>query len=200
MRARGVLPAILAVAGAIAAGIAMSFGQTYAPSGIAPLFNSALPVVTLAAAVSLAGRRWWSATALGAAAGPLAMVGYYSTAVLRGYGASPSMVALWCVAGVAFGSAMGLAAWVLRGGPTTGWKAGAAAGYWPGIAAGEAAHGLTRIADTTPVGYWWAQLGLATAVLAILTGRRLGGARTRLIAAGTALTVAAAVYVAYGIA
>lgn len=193
------LPTTLALVGAIAAGVAISFGQTYAPSAIAPLFNSALPVVTLAAAVSLAGRRWWWAAALGAAAGPLAMVGYYSTAVLRGFGASPSMVALWCAAGVIFGSVMGLAVWTLHGARTAGWTAGAAAGYWPGIAAGEAAHGLTRIADTTPVGYWWTQLGLAVAVLAIVAARRLAGLRARSTAAVTALVVGACIYAVYGL-
>jgi len=200
VRARATLPAAVAVVAAVAAGVAISFGQTYAPAGLAPLFNSALPVVTLAAAVSLAGRRWWQSAVLGAVAGPLAMVGYYSTASLRGFGVSLSMVAFWCAAGIVFGSLMGLAVWVLRGERASGLAGGAAAGYWPGIAAGEAAHGLTRIADTTPVPYWWVQLGLATVALAGLVALRLAGASARLIAVGTALAVGAGVYVVYGIA
>lgn len=76
----------LALVAALVAGVVMSFGQTVSPESIAPLFNSAAPVVALAAAVAMAARSVWACTAMGAIAGPLAMVGYYATAALRGYG------------------------------------------------------------------------------------------------------------------
>ena len=51
----------VALAGSLIAGVVMSFGQTYAPEALAPLFNSATPVVALAALVALACRGgWWA--------------------------------------------------------------------------------------------------------------------------------------------
>lgn len=151
------IPAAVTVA--LAAGVIMSFGQTFAPAGIAPIFNSAAPVVALAAGVAFAARSWWGHVVLAAAAGPLAMVGYYGTSALRGYGVSSSMVMMWCTTGVIAGAVVGLAVWALRGhgdqlrhiGPMR--ALGAAA--FPAVALGEAAHGITRISDTTPVAYWW---------------------------------------------
>ncbi len=189
------------VVGALLAGVALSFGQTTAPDGIAPLANSALPVVTLAALAALAGRQLWACVALGAAAGPLAMVGYYGTSVLRGFGASSSSLLLWVTAGLVAGSVMGAAVWAMRqpreDAPSMLLR-GLAVGFWPGIALGEAAHGLTRIADTTPTAYWWTQAVVAVAVLAALATTRLVGARARLVAVGAAAVVAAGLYVVYG--
>lgn len=161
----------VAVIAALAAGAVMSFGQTFAPDGIAPVFNSAAPVVALAAGVAFAARSWWGHVALAAAAGPLAMVGYYGTSALRGYGVSSSMVLMWCTAGVIAGALVGLAVWALRGfgdhlryiGPMR--ALGAAA--FPAVALGEAAHGIMRISDTTPAAYWW---GLGVVGLGVLGG------------------------------
>ncbi|MFW7414824.1 DUF6518 family protein [Demequina sp. SO4-18] len=163
---------ILALAAALLAGVAMSFGQTVAPDPVAPFFNSAAPVVALAAAVSMAARRPWAHALLGALAGPLAMVGYFATSELRGFGVSMSWVVLWCTAGVIAGAAMGFAVWALRHSGSWPLRAVAAA-VFPGVAAGEGAHGVVRIADTTPVGYWWAAIAVGIAVLVWLSVTRL---------------------------
>ncbi|WP_062383108.1 DUF6518 family protein [Demequina iriomotensis] len=192
---------VLTVLSCLVAGAAISWGQTVLPESLSPLANSATPVMLLAVAASLAGWRLRGAIAMGALAGPLAMAGYYATSHLRGFGVSTSYVLLWCTAGVVVGAASGAAAWLLRQpGDRHGWLRGAAAGLLPGIVAGEALHGLVRIADTTPVAYWWTQLALGLALLAALAGVRLAGIGARVAAVATAVTVATAVFVAFGLA
>ena len=199
---RSPLALVWVVVGALVAGVALSFGQTTAPDGIAPLVNSALPVVTLAALAALAGRQLWACVALAAAAGPLAMVGYYGTSVLRGFGASSSSLLLWVGAGLVAGSVMGAAVWAMRqpreAAPAMAVR-GAAVGFWPGIALGEAAHGLTRIADTTPTAYWWAQAAVGLVVLAALAATALDGVRAWVVAVTSTIVVAGGLYVAYGV-
>ena len=189
----------LATAGSLVAGVAISFGQTYAPEWLSSLFNSAAPVVALAAAASLAARRLPGSIALGALAGPLAMVGYYGTSHLRGFGVSSNFFLFWVAAGVVFGSLMGVATWALRN-PVPAVIRAAAAALWPGIAIGEAAHGLMRIADSTTVGYWWAEAALGVAVLAWLAVRRVPTNAARTLAAVFTLVIAAALFAIYGIA
>ncbi|MFW2512762.1 DUF6518 family protein [Demequina sp. SO4-13] len=163
---------ILGPAAALIAGVVMSFGQTFSPEVLAPLFNSAAPVVALAAAVSLAARSAWAHALLGALAGPLAMVGYFATSDLRGFGVSMAWVILWCTAGVIAGAAMGFAVWTLRN--SSSWQMRAvAAAVFPGVAIGEAAHGLIRVSDTTPVAYWWAAVAVGVSVLAWLSITKL---------------------------
>jgi hypothetical protein len=190
------------VVGSVLAGVALSFGQDLAVEGIAPLFNSALPVVTLAAAVALAGESLSSCVVLAASAGPLAMVGYYGASILRGFGASSSSVLLWVSAGVVAGSVMGAAVWAMRQphqAPPTAWVRGLAVGFWPGVALGEAAHGLVRIADTTPSAYWWAQGVAGVVVLVVLAARCLWSVPPRLVCVASAGAVAAALFLVYGL-
>jgi hypothetical protein len=194
---------LLAVAlGSLAAGVGLSFGQGLSAESIAPLFNSALPVVTLGALAALAGRELWACAALGGVVGPLAMVGYYGAATERGIGASTSSVLLWVTAGVLAGSLMGAAVWAMKqprsAAPPEGLR-GAAVGLWPGIALGEAAHGLLRIADTTPVTYWWAQAIAGLVVLVVLATRCLHSAYACLVSVATAVVVAGALFVVYGL-
>lgn len=175
----------------------MSFGQTWAPEWLHPFFNSAMPVVALAAAVAMAARGPWTHVVLGAAAGPLALIGYYATATMRGYAASSSWVLLWSVAGILFGATMGIAVWLLRGHGNRWWRALAAA-VFPAVALGEAAHGLLRIADSTPAGYWWVQAGAGVATLAWAVVRfvRAPGPAAATVAATAA--GAGLVFLAYG--
>lgn len=189
----------LALAGALVAGVVISFGQTVSPEVLAPLFNSAAPVVALAAAVSMAARSMWARMAMGAAAGPLAMVGYYATSALRGYGVSNSMVLMWCTAGVIAGAAMGFALWTLRHSHSWPLRAVAAA-VFPGVAIGEAAHGLLRVADTTPVAYWWSAIAVGVGVLAWLSITRLRNAPGILLACATTAVFASALFFIYGVA
>lgn len=196
----------LSLIAALATGVAMSWGQTFAPDSWAPLVNSGAPVVSVAAGVA-----WWGAGprgrgcgvwlhgVLGALAGPLAVLGYYGTSWLRGFGLSPTMLLFWSSAGVVLGAAMGVAVWVLRQ-PGRSLTHGAAAAVWPGIAAGEAAHGIVRISDTTPLTYWWSLAAVAAAVLGGLVLRRLRGGLARTVAVVGTCAVGAAIFVVYGLA
>lgn len=196
------LNVLVVVLGSLAVGVGLSFGQGLAVEGIAPLFNSALPVVTLAAFAALAGRELWACVVLAGVAGPLAMVGYYGASTLRGLGASSSSLLLWVTAGVLAGSVMGAAVWAMRQPASDApapWVRGLAVGFWPGIAIGEAAHGLVRISDTTPTAYWWAQALLGVVVLVALASSRLRSVTAWLVAVASAVTVAAALFVTYGL-
>src|SRR5918993_1202708 len=105
---------LVVVLGSLTAGVGLSFGQGVSGEGVSPLFNFALPVVTLAAVAALAGRELWACAALASIAGPLAMVGYYGASSLRADGVSTSSVFLWVIAGVLAGSLMGAALWAMR--------------------------------------------------------------------------------------
>ncbi|MHA6513327.1 DUF6518 family protein [Tessaracoccus sp. Z1128] len=190
----------VALTGSVAAGVAMSFGQTYSPAVLAPLFNSATPVVVLAAGVAAATRGGWAAHALlGASAGPLVMVGYYATTHLRGFPVGLQMMVLWALAGVISGGAMGVAVWLLKGrGPAV--MRGVAAAFLPAVALGEAAHGLARISDTTPPAYWWAQAAAGAALLLALALGLLSTWRARFAALAVAVLGARALFVIYGMA
>jgi len=197
MTASGIRRRVVALVGAFAAGVAMSFGQTYAPEWLAPLFNSAAPVVAVAGLTAFAARRWWSSALIAAVASPTLVAGYYLTAHLRGFAASMSWVALWATAGVLVGAVMGLAVWVLLNPSALVWRAAAAA-LWPGIAVGEAAHGLVRNSESTPPEYWWAQAVLGVAVLAAVTWKHARTAMGWLLAVVFATAIAAALFAVYG--
>ena len=188
----------LALACAFAAGVVLSFGQTYATDAVRPLFNSAAPVVAIAGLVALGGRRWWTAAVLGALAGPTLVAGYYVTSHLRGFAGSASYIVLWGAAGVIFGAAMGLATWLLRASVAPAWRAVAAA-VWPGIAIGEALHGLTRISDSTPAAYWWTQSAIGAVALAVLAGWRVPTWPARALAVAATAVIAFLVYGLYGV-
>lgn len=191
-----------ALAGPLLAGIGMSFGQTYTPEWLHPLFNSAAPVVTVAAAAALAGWRMWQAIVLAALAGPLVMVGYYGTAALRGFGVASSWVLFWWTAGVAVGAVMGAAVWLLRrndDGRSPFLMRGLAVSVWPGVAIGEAAHGILRIADSTPVAYWWTEAALGVAVLVLLCLRFARSAGGATLAGLGAAAIAGGMFFAYGV-
>lgn len=190
----------VALAGSLSAGVVMSFGQTYAPDVLAPLFNSATPVIALAALVAAACRgTWWAHALLGASAGPLAMVGYYATTSLRGFPVGMRMVTFWVVAGLVSGVAMGVAVWLLRGNGDPVLR-GVAAGLFPAVALGEAAHGLRRIADSTPASYWWAQAAVGVAVWGWLTVTRLNSWRAGLAALAMGVLAATGLFTVYGMA
>ena len=188
---------LAALAFAFAAGVGLSYGQTYAPDGLAPLFNSAAPVVLVAGLASLGARRWLGAASLGALSAPALVAGYYVASHLRGFAGSARNIAMWGAAGVVFGAAMGLAWWLLRT-PASPWLRAAGASVLPGIAIGEAWHGLTRIADSTPAAYWWTQAIVGAAMLLLLASWKVPTWPARLLAAGFTAAIAAAIFAIYG--
>ena len=77
-----------------------------------------------------------------------------------------------------------------------GWRRG----LFPAVALGEAAHGLRRIAETTPSTYWWAQAAVGVAVLVWLSLTRLRSWRARLAALAVAVLGARVLFLIYGMA
>ncbi len=188
-----------ALAFAVLCGVALSYGQTYAADAVAPFFNSAAPIVLVAGTASLAAKRWWGATLLGALAAPLLVAGYYVTSHVRGFAGNASWIALWGTAGVIVGAAMGLAWWCLRARVSPVLRAAGAA-VFPGIVVGEAWHGITRISDTTPAAYWWTQAAVGVAVLVVLAASRIPTWTSRLLALLFTGGIAVAVFTVYGVA
>ncbi len=196
----GALRWAAALAFAFAAGVALSYGQTYAARRV----GSALQLGRAYRACrrrlrSLAAKRWWGATLLGALAAPLLVAGYYVTSHVRGFAGNASWIALWGTAGVIAGATMGLAWWCLRARVSPPLRAAGAA-VFPGILVGEALHGITRIADTTPAAYWWTQAAVGVAVLLVLAAWRVPTWPSRLLAVLFAGAIAVAVYTVYGVA
>jgi hypothetical protein len=188
---------IIALAGAVVAGVAMSFGQTYAPEAIAPLFNSAAPIVAIAGLVAFGSRQIWGAMLLGGLAGPFMMIGYYATAYLMDFDTSAEWAAVWVSVGVVFGVLMGFATWLMRAYVDIVWRA-IGASVWPAVAIGEAWHGLARINDPAQDTYWWAQAGVGVFVMLVLAGWRVPSWTARLVTIFLTAIGAALVYVAYG--
>jgi hypothetical protein len=115
---------------------------------------------------------------------------------------SSSWIAFWCTVGVAVGAVAGAAVWILRDSdnraPSPTWL-GLAAAVWPGIALGEAAHGVVRIADSTPVGYWWAEVAVGLAVLATLCTTRVRSPQGVAVAVLGTAAIAGGLYFTYGL-
>lgn len=193
---RAILRGAIALALAFAAGVALSFGQTYSPYVLSPLFNSAAPVVAVAGLAAFSARRWWTSALVGALACPALMAGYYITSHVRGYASSASWIALWTTAGLLFGAAMGLAVWCLLSRTPLPVKAASAA-LWPGIAIGEAWFGLTVNAESTPPAYWWAQVAVGLVVLVAVGCKHLPTWAGWVLAVVFAGVVAVVVHAAY---
>jgi hypothetical protein len=169
-----------------------SYGQTYAPHAIAPLFNSATSWSVVAFIAAFAARRPSRAALLGATAFGMLLVGYYVAAQLRGYPVSLATTAVWIAATVALGPLLGVAASWFRSAPRgpRDLRRGLAVAPLGGIAMGEAVYGILVISDTTPVGYWWTQLALGAAFVAISLALRARGLAPRLTGAAAAVVAA----------
>lgn len=169
-------PTVAVVVASLLAGVGISFGQSADAGDLDSLFNSAAPFVAAAGVAAFAARSRAWAIAFGAAAPLLMVVGYYATSSLRGFGVSTSYVTLWSAAALVAGPLMGWAVWRMRLARAHSQPGGIltplAGAVWPGVAFGEAAHGIVRISDTTSTAYWIG-LAVAGAVVLAITARIL---------------------------
>jgi len=152
----------------LALGALTSFGQTYRPDAIAPLFNSATSWSVVAFVAAFAARRPSWAALLGATSFAMLLVGYYATSALRGYPVGLATTTMWIAATIAVGPVLGVAAAWFRAAPRTPRDPRPRLAVLPlgAIAMGEAIYGVLVNSATTPVAYWWTQLALgATFVL-----------------------------------
>jgi Family of unknown function (DUF6518) len=155
---------ILAVVVGLAAGALTEWSVPHLPFSLEPLGNSAAPWVLVAFAVAFTARGTRESVLLAVVALLAMVLGFYVVEACRGWGVSRHQVALWCVASVAIGPLVGLAAgWLRHAGNT---QAAAGTGVIGGLLTGEAVWGLTGLRFSSPAGYWHVQflLGFALAV------------------------------------
>ena len=169
---------------ALLLGALTSSAQGWLPVPVASLANSAAPWSAIAMLLALPARRAVLAALCACLALAFLVVGYYSTSALRGFAVGTRTIAFWLAAALLVGPWLGLAAHLLRRG--RGLWAGAACGLSAGLLIGEGTYGLTVIADSTNVGYWWAEVACGVALLVVLSVLRLRTLRAIAVAVLTA--------------
>ena len=172
-RSRMAARLILAVVAGLTAGALTEWSVPHLPFALEPLGNSAAPWVLVAFAVALTARGIGEAVMVAVVTLLALVLGFYVVEAGRGWGVSRHQVALWCVASVAIGPLVGLAAgWLRHAG--RGWAA-VGAGVLGGLLCGEAVWGLTGLRFSSPANYWHVQfvLGVALAVGLSLCRSRL---------------------------
>jgi hypothetical protein len=157
----------LAVVIGLAAGGATEWSVPHLPFSLEPLGNTAAPWVLVAFAVALTARRMGESLTLAVVTLLALVLGFYMVEASRGWGVSRHQVVLWCVASVAIGPLVGVAAgWLRHAGPRT---AALGAGVLGGLLAGEAVWGLTGLRFSSPADYWHVQFALGVGLAVGLT-------------------------------
>jgi hypothetical protein len=180
---------LLAGLGGLAIGILTSFCQTWLPAELHSLANSAGSWSAAAFLLALPNR----SPRLGIVLGPLALAamlaGYALATFVRGFPMSTSTVVFWTLAAVVVGPVLGVgAAWARGGDP---WRVALGAAPLTGILLGEAAYGLTVIADTTSPVYWVVQgVAGAACLLAVAIRTRAVGPTALAVVIAAALAIA----------
>ena len=174
-------------------GAATSYAQGLLPDALTSFANSAsgwtLVTVLLLSAVRVGPA---VAAMLGATSFVLLTLGYSAAAQLRDLFYDPTLFAL---VGVVVGPFVGIATSWLRA--VQPWQAALGTALLAGIGVGEAAYGLTAVADTTSPVYWVLIGSAALALLVAMLLRRIRGVQWKVLAVvGTGLTAGAFV-VAY---
>jgi Family of unknown function (DUF6518) len=108
---------LVVVAVGLGVGIATSVLQKYLDAPWSSLVNAASPWLAPAFAVGVMWRRVSLAAMAGLLTCLLELVGYYVSAVARGYSASPTELWFWGVCAVVGGPALGAAGWAWWRGP-----------------------------------------------------------------------------------
>ena len=193
---RGTWAGAAVVAGSsLLLGAATFFAQGFLPAALTSFANSASGWTSVTVLL-LTGIRVRPAIAalLGATSFVLLTVGYAAAAQLRGLYYDPTLFAL---VGVVVGPFVGIATSWLRA--VQPWQAALGTALLAGIGVGEAAFGLTAVADTTSPVYWVLIGAAALALLIAMLIRRIRGVPWKLLAViGTCVTAGAFV-VAYGL-
>jgi hypothetical protein len=102
--------AVAAIVG-LGVGIITSILQTYLNSPWDSVVNAASPWLTPMFFLGARWRRPWTAASTGLATGLLELVGYYTTASIRGDAAGHSILLFWGVCAVVGGPVFGVAGW-----------------------------------------------------------------------------------------
>ncbi|ROQ64442.1 hypothetical protein EDF36_1407 [Rathayibacter sp. PhB152] len=140
------------------------------------------------ALVRLGGVRPVAAAALGLLTFWALLEGYDLVTAARGFGYSPPFTDVFWLLAVPAGPILGAAAALTQHGSTP-WRVLAVAPL-SGVLIGEGAWALANVADTTSPVYWWLEIVLGTAFLALAVVRRRP--RWPIALAAVAVTAAAA--------
>ncbi|MFZ7086758.1 DUF6518 family protein [Curtobacterium sp. RRHDQ10] len=180
--------------GAFLVGILTSVGQG-GPDFLSSLSNSAGSwfLATVLLLLVVRPRMRW-ALPLGVVVLELMHVGYTVASNLRGHPDFLAITNFWVLMAVPAGLLAGAVAnWVLRGGPRLRAFASGLAGA---VLVGEGISALLRVAATTSVAFWIAEIvvGVLVVVTGVVAGRTPAG---RVVGLGTGVVGAAAVFTAY---
>lgn len=145
--------------------------QTYLDSPWSSLVNAASPWLAPMFVAALLWRAPATAAAVGVAVGLLELVGYYTTAQLRGHPAGHAILLFWAVCAVVGGPIFGLAGWLWRHGSGRLAGAGAAAMGAAFLAEAIVAYGFRLHYVSSLV--LFAVIGLGLVVLLGLRRRQL---------------------------
>lgn len=188
----------LIVVAAVATGALTSWAQGALPDQFAPLANSAGTWTVLTVLLVAATR---CGPVLGGVLGLLAfyllLVGYALAAAAQGLSYSVGPASIWAIVAIVVGPFIGVCASWLR--PSTDDRLVAiGAAVISGVLIGEGVHGLTRIADTTSVGWWIGSVVVGLGVLGWTTARRLRQRASRTLAITLTAVVRGALWALYG--
>jgi hypothetical protein len=173
-------------------GLLTYFAQGFLPDALSSFANSASGWTFVTVLVLAWSRvRAEIAAALGAASFVLLTLGYSVSAHLDGLTYDPTM---FVVVGVLVGPFVGVATSWLREESALLVAAGTA--LLSGIGLGEAAYGLTTVADTTSPVYWTV-VGLIALALLVATVARIRDVRAATLAVAGAAATAGAFVLAY---
>jgi hypothetical protein len=182
----------IAVAIGVAIGALTQWSVLHLPFSLEPLSNSAAPWVLVAFAVALSARSIGESLVLAVVCLVALVMGFYLAEALRGWPVSRHQVEFWIVTSVIMGPLIGLASGLLRHAERAAGALGA--GILGGLVVGEAVHGLSALALSSPARYWDAQIALGIGLTIGLTlwrfrRRRIG----RIPALAMSVTVCALV-------
>jgi hypothetical protein len=174
-------------------GLLTYFAQGFLPDSLNSFANSASGW-TLVTVLVLAWARVRAemAAVLGAASFVVLTLGYTVSAQVDGLTYDPTM---FVVVGVLVGPFVGVATSWLRA--ESAWLAAAGAAFLSGIGLGEAAYGLTTVADTTSPVYWTLVGVVALALLVAMLVRLRDDVRAAMLAVVGAAATAGVFVVAY---
>lgn len=148
----------LVAAGAVALGVATSFGQTYLPDQLRSLANSATPWTVAAFALSLVTRRPLRAACVAGLSLVGLVVGYELASRIRlDVGLSGSWRLFWTVCALVVGPVVGYLGALARARSEP--ARVLLVGGLSGLAIGEGVHGLVELSTTTSSVYWWISVG-----------------------------------------
>lgn len=187
------------VVAATATGALTSWAQGVLPDQFAPLANSAGTWTVLAVLLVAATP---CGPVLGGVLGLLSfyllLVGYAMAANARGLSYSLGPTNIWAIAAIMVGPVAGVCtSWWRQSSDDRQVAVGVA--VVSGVLIGEGVHGLSRLAETTSVGWWIGSVVIGLRLLVWTLARRLRERATRTLAITLTAIIGGALWSVYGV-